>query len=421
MLNDRRQPPKKPKKPHKGERGGDLGTMNRPPARGRRPGVPIGRSPALEALEHQERVVQQSATGKQGTVSHPIRSTRRADKTALPSQHDLNAPITRRKSLPLLANDGGKRGSISRGGLAEPARGPRSGAVNVYAKVEPHSAQRADLTVDWRLRKSSSSAPPSTPVEVINAEEQKKLASLEMSLPRVPGKIDTWLLVAVLALLCSGLVMVFSASSFVAARSNGDVSYYFVRQLLAALIGVVAMLVAMRIDYRQWRRYSLLGMAVILPMLVLVLLVGTSAYGASRWLNIGPFFSFQPSELAKLVLALYIADWLARKGHQVGTFLYGLAPFVILVGVILGLVLLENDMGTAIIIAGLAVAMFFTAGANIVQFLLAIGCGGLVFLTQAFKGYRLERLLGYLHPLQDITGRNLQLYQSLLGLGSGLG
>ncbi len=68
------------------------------------------------------------------------------------------------------------------------------------------------------------------------------------------------------------------------------------------------------------------------------------------------------------MLALYIADWLARKGNQVGTFLYGLAPFVMLVGLILGLVLLENDMGTAIIIAGLAAAMFFTAGANLVQF-----------------------------------------------------
>src|SRR5207248_9101993 len=113
----------------------------------------------------------------------------------------------------------------------------------------------------------------------------------------------------------------------------------------------------------------------IVPLLVIVLKFGTNIYGASRWLALGPFFSFQPSELTKLVLALYIADWLARKGKQVATFLYGLAPFVILIGLILGLVLLENDMGTTIIIAGLATAMFFTAGANLVQFLLALGCG----------------------------------------------
>jgi cell division protein FtsW len=153
--------------------------------------------------------------------------------------------------------------------------------------------------------------------------------------------------------------------------------------------------------------------------LVLVLKFGTTVYGASRWFNLG-FASFQPSEMTKLVLALYIADWLARKGKQVSTFLYGLTPFIILLGVVLGLVLLENDMGTAIIMAGLAAAMFFSAGANIVQFLLAMGFGGLIFATQAFfKAYRYARLIGFLNPFKGIYDINLQLYQSLLALGSG--
>src|SRR5437899_4204505 len=143
-------------------------------------------------------------------------------------------------------------------------------------------------------------------------------------------------------------------------------------------------------------------MLIILPLLVIVLKYGVMVYGASRWLAFGSFFSFQPSELTKLVLALYIADWLARKGSQVGTFLYGLAPFVILVGIVLGLVMLENDMGTAIIIAGIATVMFFTAGANITQFLLALACGGLIFLKEAFKGYRYYRMAGFLNPFQDI-------------------
>ena len=155
-------------------------------------------------------------------------------------------------------------------------------------------------------------------------------------------------------------------------------------------------------------------------LLVIVLRFGHVAFGASRWLTFGSFFSIQPSEITKLILALYIADWLARKGKQVGTFLYGLAPFVILVGVVLGLILLENDMGTAIIIAGFATAMFFTAGANIVQFLLAMACGGLIFLQEAFsKGYRYLRLIGFIDPFKNVTGINLQLYQSLLALGSG--
>ncbi len=180
----------------------------------------------------------------------------------------------------------------------------------------------------------------------LSEEEANRLSELEMRLPRVAGKIDSWLL-------------------------------------------------------------------------IIVLKFGTSVYGASRWIALGSFFSFQPSELTKLVLALYIADWLARKGKQVGTFLYGLAPFVILVGFILGLVLLENDLGTAIIIAGLATVMFFTAGANIVQFLLAMVCGSSIFVLEAFRGYRYFRLLGFLDPFKSVTGFNLQLYQGLLALGSG--
>src|SRR5437588_995919 len=255
---------------------------------------------------------------------------------------------------------------------------------------------------------------------LLSEEEQKKLDTLEMTLPRVAGKIDSWLLIFVLALPCFGVVMVYSASSFIAAHDQGDASYYFQRELIWLVLGIVAMLVTMRVDYRYWRRISLVGMVIILPLLVIVLRFGVTAYGASRWLALGSFFTFQPSELTKLVLALYIADWLARKGNQVSSFLYGLAPFIILVGIVLGLVFLENDMGTAIIIAGFATAMFFTAGANIVQFLLAMACGGLIFIVEAFsKGYRYLRLIGFLDPFKHVSDINLQLYQSLLALGSG--
>jgi len=275
------------------------------------------------------------------------------------------------------------------------------------------------LTLGWRfnsrLHQSETDPQPDT---AISEEEQQKLARLEMSLPRVAGKIDPWLLIAVLALQCIGVVMVDSASAFLAARYTGDAGYYFQRELMWVSLGIIAMFVTMRIDYRFWRRLSLAGMLVILPLLVIVLLVGVSVYGASRWLTIGTFFGFQPSELTKLVLALYIADWLARKGNQVGTFLYGLTPFVILVGIVLGLVMLERDMGTAIIIAGIAVAMFFTAGANIAQFLLALLAGGLIFLKEALQGYRYYRW-SFLDPFHDVTNVNLQLYQALLALGSG--
>jgi len=298
---------------------------------------------------------------------------------------------------------------------------PRKSLPRVKGRVANGArVQRNGLTGGWRLQGLWETQDAAA--QGISEEEQKKLAALDldMRLPRVAGKIDSWLLMIVLALLCIGLVMVYSASAFVGARAYGDASYFFQKQLLAVVLGVIVMLITMRVDYRQWRRYSLAGMLIILPLLIIVLKFGRNAYGASRWLTIGSFLSIQPSEIAKLILALYIADWLARKGNQVSTFLYGLAPFVILVGVVLGLVLLENDMGTAMIIAGFATAMFFTAGANIVQFLLAMACGGFIFLVEAFsKGYRYLRLIGFLDPFKHVTDINLQLYQSLLALGSG--
>ncbi len=359
---------------------------------------PVFHSPALDATSRQKR------QGVTRAEKSPVRSATRRQAYA--------ASTTRRKSVSYAAEEMLADPEVSRKQL------PRlfNSAAHVRTAETPASS-----SVGWRSRVPVAQRTPArpTPVQVISEEEQKKLAALEMQLPRVAGKIDSLLLVVVLALLCIGLVMVYSASSFVSARYYGDASYFFQKQLLGGLLGMGAMLVTMRVDYRQWRRFSLIGMAVALPLLVIVLKFGTSAYGASRWLAFGSFLSFQPSELIKLVLALYIADWLARKGSQVGTFLYGLAPFVILVGLILGLVLLENDMGTAIVIAGLATAMFFTAGANLLQFLLALGCGGLIFITQAFHGYRYYRLTGFLDPFKYTTSINLQLYQSLLALGSG--
>ena len=348
---------------------------------------PIGRSPALDALDQQR--VPAKGTPRKRTGGRRV---------SYAVEDQLGSARVRR-SLPRQRNAVGAQGLSS--------------SLN-------SSRARSGITASWRRRSPLVVEDVVAPMQPISDEEQKKLAQLEMQLPRVAGRIDPWLLIIVLALLCFGLIMVYSASSFVSAQTYGDASYFFEKQLLWTVIGIPVMLITMRIDYRVWRRFSLIGMVILLPLLILVLThLGSSAYGASRWLGVGSFFSFQPSELAKLVLALYIADWLARKGKQVGTFLYGLAPFVIMIGIILGLVLLENDMGTTIIIAGFAVAMFFTAGANIVQFLLAMACGGVVLLTQAFKPYRYARLVGFMNPFAHITNLNLQLYQSLLAFGSG--
>ncbi len=348
---------------------------------------PSLRSPALESVERQGG---RAASGKRLPAS--------SGKVRYAAEEKLTRPDLPRKNLPRYK------------GRSTPAVQPSS-----------QQQQHTGLTASWKLQALWQPAQKEAALQVISEEEQQRLAALEMEtrMPRIAGKIDSWLLILVLALLCIGLVMVYSSSSFVAAHTYADASYFFQRQIFAVILGLIVMFVAMNIDYRQWRRFSLIGMVVVLPLLVIVLRYGRTAYGASRWLTFGSFFAFQPSELTKLALAFYIADWLARKGNKVGTFLYGLVPFIILVGAILGLVLLENDMGTAIIIAGFATVMFFTAGANIAQFLLAMACGGLIFIKEAFHGYRYMRIIGFLNPFQYTSDINLQLYQSLLGLGSG--
>jgi cell division protein FtsW len=340
----------------------------------------------------------------QQTGQHRIASSARRRHVRLAAEETIRNSQTAYKSLPRL--------------------GDSSKASNAHVPVSEKADRplsRPRLVTSIPTRASIGVVASSVEPEIaMNEEEQRKLQALEMRLPRVAGKIDSLLLTVILTLLCIGLVMVYSASSFVAAHIYDDASYFFQKQLLGALLGLVAMLVTMRIDYRHWRRFSLGGMIVVLLLLLIVLKFGAAAYGAARWLQLGPF-SFQPSELVKLALALYIADWLARKGNQIRTFWYGLAPFVILVGLIVGLVLLEKDMGTAIVITGLATAMFFTAGANILQFCLAMACGGFIFLIQAFDGYRYYRWAGFLDPLNKsmMTNINLQVYQSLLALGSG--
>ena len=224
---------------------------------------PVMRSPALESAERQQRQAQQA----EKRTPRPLPSAQRkvaprSTRISYAAEDTLVRPRGPRKSLP--------------------SHGNRLGTEKSHT----------GLTANWRRYSAPLPAMPTTPVQVISKEEQEKLSALEMRLPRVAGKIDAWLLIIVLMLLCIGLVMVYSASSFLAERNYGDASYFFQKQLIWALLGIVVMLVTMRIDYRQWRRISLPGMIIVLPLLVIVLVAGTSAYGASRWLGFGSFFSF---------------------------------------------------------------------------------------------------------------------------------
>jgi len=234
--------------------------------------------------------------------------------------------------------------------------------------------------------------------------------------PMAARHIDYGLVLTIASLLCFGLVMVYSASTM---GRPGDPSYYFRRELLWVALGIVAMLITMQVDCYRWRAISSLSMLVALALLLLVLKFGIEINGAQRWIALGPFLSFEPSEVTKLALILYVADWLSRKGEQVSSFLYGLMPFILLVGLVLLLVMLENDLGTTVIIGCVALAMFFTAGANLLQLVPALGTGGALFLLLSLTGFRRARMITFFHPLGNCLGSGWQICQSLYALGSG--
>jgi len=230
------------------------------------------------------------------------------------------------------------------------------------------------------------------------------------------GRTDYGLMAAVGVLLCFGLVMVYSAST---EAVYGDPSYWFRRELLWVGLGLIAMFVTMNIPHPRWQRLSVALMGCAVVLLILVLVIGKNINGGQRWLPLGPF-TFQPSELAKLAFTLYIADWLSRKGSQVESFMYGLVPFAILTGFVIMLVMLQNDMGTAIIIAAFAVAMFITAGANLLHLLpmMLSGVATFVFIMLNTP-FRVSRLEAFTDPLNCTSSASYQVCQGIIALGSG--
>ena len=232
---------------------------------------------------------------------------------------------------------------------------------------------------------------------------------------------DLMLLSVVFALLAIGLAMVYSASGIRALDALDDPRYFLVQQSAWVGIGLVAMLVVARIDYHRYRRLALpvLVVAVVLLILVLVPGIGTRVGGASRWLRISSFAGLQPTELAKVGLVLYLAFWLAAKRELVGRWSVTV-PFVGVLVLVTALVIAEPDLGTAIVIAAIGLAMYFVAGARIAEF---AALGGLTTICVAAvavaQPYRLARLVTFLDPWSDPQKSGFQTIQSIYGLALG--
>jgi len=218
-----------------------------------------------------------------------------------------------------------------------------------------------------------------------------------------------------------GLVMVFSASAIVAGNRFQDPGFFLKRQIVWLAFGLVLMQLASRIDYTLWKKLSIPMLACMLLLLALVLVpsFGVSAKGARRWLRIGPL-SVQPAEMVKLVAVIFMAAYLTRKGDKITQFRDGLLPALIVIGLLSGLVLLEPDLGTVLVLGLVTVGMCFLAGARI-SHLLALGLCAIPIVLGLVLGssYRRQRLMTFLAPWKDASDAGFQITQSFLAFGSG--
>jgi cell division protein FtsW len=237
---------------------------------------------------------------------------------------------------------------------------------------------------------------------------------------------DYLLMVAALGLSAIGLLMVYSSGG-VDAASDGSIFDALKTQLLWAIAGAVALIVVMRLDYRYWRLFSVLGFAVAVGLLILVLMPPIPSLiepvkvgGASRWLTIGSLPPFHPAELAKLALIVFLAHWLASRGTEVGSFRRGMLPFLMIAGLVIGLVVLEPDLGTTGVITLTAFTMFFVAGGSVWQLLMLVplglaAVGGLLL----WKPYQMERWTTFLDPWAAPADAGYQTIQGIYALALG--
>jgi len=237
--------------------------------------------------------------------------------------------------------------------------------------------------------------------------------------PATPPQHDVVLFAAVLGLVAFGVVMVYSASAVYATQKFGSATYFFKRDLLWTALGLSAMWFAATTDFSVYRRWSypLLGVAV--AMLMAVLVFGARINGARRWFHVGGV-SFQPAELAKLALVIYLAFSLAKKAEKVKSFTVGFVPHMLVCGLMMVLLLKQPDLGTAVILGMATLLLLFVAGAKISYILIAFLVAAPV-VYQAIVGtpWRLRRMLAYLDPWQYRYDVGYQITESLISIGSG--
>ncbi len=239
--------------------------------------------------------------------------------------------------------------------------------------------------------------------------------------PLPPQGIDIGLLAIVAAMVCFGLIMVYSASFIYAQERTGDGFAFIRKQLIFSGLGFAALLGACRMNYRKWANWALpvLGVATLLLILVMIPGLGAKVGGAQRWIRLG-FMNFQPGELAKFALICFVARQLERKHNRLHTFTAGvISPFLFLIPA-LALLLFQPDFGSVVMITLTVFSLLFVAGVPKLYLAGVLATGGAAASAMILgSSYRRQRLMTFLDPWQDPSGSGFQILQSFVGLHNG--
>jgi cell division protein FtsW len=236
-----------------------------------------------------------------------------------------------------------------------------------------------------------------------------------------PQQCDQILMATTFSLVALGLAMIFIASNVMAQSQYSDPYYFIKRQGMYGLLGLGGLLLGRTIDYHRYQKwvYHILFLSLISLVLVFVPGIGGKVRGAARWLRLGPL-TLQPSEFAKLAMALFMAYSLARKQDKMKYFAIGFLPHMIVAGLFIALIGKEPDFGTAITLAAIVFVMLFVGGTRLTHILLALGAVIPLAVLMVLKDpKKFDRILSFLDPFKHGQDVGYQLKQSLLAIGSG--
>ena len=233
-------------------------------------------------------------------------------------------------------------------------------------------------------------------------------------------KSDKLLFGAALLLICTGIVMVYSASAVLAMEKHKDPYFFLIKQSMWVLVGLCLLPIVMRFDYRHYREPAVIWTILALSgALLIAVLFGREVNGAKRWLSIGGL-GIQPSELAKLAIIIFTAALLERRMNRIDEVSYSLLPMGVVLGVIVALILLQPDLGTAAALTMIAAVMVFTAGLSY-SYVAGLFLASLpaLYVLVTTQEYRVKRFTAFLNPESDPLGAGHQVIQSKIAVGAG--